>query len=165
MDPPQRLKGTIQRQDASVTEDPNGMPHYEYLEVFHEANETHLYECTSDGLVTPTESQPQTPDNLWGHARGGPRNTDHQSTHRSCPGRAPPPPPRTRLPSACLSGRQGPPPVPPRIRASLSNNQTQFSCDLTEPAHKLNRSRTEIDNHVRISTSFSVRQKAPFMIA
>ncbi|XP_070827978.1 phosphatidylinositol 3-kinase C2 domain-containing subunit gamma, partial [Chaetodon trifascialis] len=63
-----------------------------------------------------------------------------QDVHR------PPPPLRTRLPSACLSGTQGsgPPPVPPRTRVPLSK---RFSCDISESAHKLNRSRTEIDNH------------------
>lgn len=164
MDPPQRRNGTIQKPDASGTEDLNGMPHYEYLEVFPEDDETHLYECTLAGPVTPTESQPNPPGHLWGHRGGGPGNTDHQSTNRPPSVRAPPPPPRPRPLSACLPGRQGPPPVPPRIRASLSSSKKQFSCDLTEPARKLNRSRTEIDNHVRISSSFSLNKDKKLLL-
>ncbi|AWP08231.1 putative phosphatidylinositol 4-phosphate 3-kinase C2 domain-containing subunit gamma [Scophthalmus maximus] len=52
----------------------------------------------------------------------------------------PPPPPRR----PCLPGRRAheAPPVPPRTRVPL---RKQFSCDLTGPAQKLSRSRTEID--------------------
>ncbi|KAI3371183.1 hypothetical protein L3Q82_023811 [Scortum barcoo] len=150
MDPPQRGNGKIQRQDASVTEDLNGMPsHYEYLEVFSDNNEANLYECTLDGLVTPSDPQHKPPNHLWGHGGGDPGRMNQKGTNGPLPVRAPPPrpPPRTRLPSACLLGRQGPPPVPPRTRTSLGNCKKQLSCDLTEPALKLNRSRTEIERH------------------
>ncbi|XP_041794780.1 phosphatidylinositol 4-phosphate 3-kinase C2 domain-containing subunit gamma [Chelmon rostratus] len=145
MDPPQRQNGPIQRQDASVsdlpmplTEDLRGMDLYEYIDST-EDNITHL-------LVAPTGSQPKPPADLWGCMTGGPGNTDGQSTNGPPPVRRPPPPLRTRLPSACLPGRQssGPPPVPPRTRVPLSK---KLSCDLPEPAHRFNRSRTEIDNH------------------
>lgn len=152
MDPPQRQNGPIQRQDASVsdlpmplTEDLRGMDLYEYIDST-EDNITHL-------LVAPTGSQPKPPADLWGCMTGGPGNTDGQSTNGPPPVRRPPPPLRTRLPSACLPGRQssGPPPVPPRTRVPLSK---KLSCDLPEPAHRFNRSRTEIDNHVSISDRF-----------
>ncbi|KAM9352333.1 phosphatidylinositol 3-kinase C2 domain-containing subunit gamma [Symphorus nematophorus] len=122
---------------------------YEYLEVFPEENEENLYESTLDWLTTPTESQPKPPDHLWGHGRGGPGNADHQSTNRPCPVRAPPPPPRSRPSSTSSTDRQGngPPPVPPRTRVPTSINRRPLSCDLTEPAQRLNRSRTEIRNH------------------
>ncbi|XP_056244191.1 phosphatidylinositol 3-kinase C2 domain-containing subunit gamma isoform X1 [Seriola aureovittata] len=156
MDPPERRNGTIQRQDASDTdfpmplrEDLHGTHIYEYIEVFPENDETHLYECTLSGLLSPTEPQPQPQGHLWTQGKGGTGNTDHAGTNRPLPLRAPPPPPRTRLPSACLPGKSGreAPPVPPRTRVPLHNSKKQFSSGLTEPAHKLNRSRTEIDNH------------------
>ncbi|XP_070686958.1 phosphatidylinositol 3-kinase C2 domain-containing subunit gamma [Pempheris klunzingeri] len=154
MDPPQRQNGTIQRQDASatdlympLTEDLNEMHLYESIEVFSEANETNLYESSLAGVITPTEYQPKPPGHLWSHGGEGSGNRDHQNTNGRPP--RPPLPLRTRLPSACLPGRQGqaPPPVPPRTRIPLSNSKKRFSCNLTEPAHKLNRSRTEIVNH------------------
>ncbi|XP_078113391.1 phosphatidylinositol 3-kinase C2 domain-containing subunit gamma [Sander vitreus] len=150
MDPYQKRNGTIQSQDASVvdlpislTEDLAGMHIYE---ISPEDNETHLYESTLTGII----SQPNPPGNLWGDGGGGgPGSTEHQSTNGPPPVRRPLPLLRTRLPSACLPCRQGqaPPPVPPRKRVPLRNINTQLSCDFTEPAHKLNRSRTEIDNH------------------
>lgn len=55
-----------------------------------------------------------------------------------------------RLPSDCLPGRQdrAPPPVPSRTRVPRGNLRRLFSCDIAEPAHKLDRSRTEIHDHV-----------------
>nr|XP_046249410.1 phosphatidylinositol 4-phosphate 3-kinase C2 domain-containing subunit gamma [Scatophagus argus]XP_046249411.1 phosphatidylinositol 4-phosphate 3-kinase C2 domain-containing subunit gamma [Scatophagus argus] len=150
MDPPQRQNGSIQRQDASDSDFPSPLAEethiYEYLEIFPEHNETHLYETTLDGLIPRTESQPKPPNHLQDQGGGHPGSTDHQSTNGFRPVRAPPPPPRNRLPSACLLGRQdqGPPPVPPRPRGL---SQKLFSCDLTEPTQKLNRSKTEIEDH------------------
>lgn len=159
MDPPQRRNGSIQRQDArvsdlpmSLTEDLQGIDLYEYID-FTEGNNTHLHGTAM--LITQTKPEPKPPAHLWGHMTGGPGNPDHQSTNGPPPVRRPPPPLRTRLPSACLPGRQGtgPPPVPPRTRAPLSK---RLSCDLPEPAHKLNRSRSQIENHVSVSDSFSL---------
>ncbi|XP_070763460.1 phosphatidylinositol 3-kinase C2 domain-containing subunit gamma [Enoplosus armatus] len=157
MDPPQRQNGTLQRQDASATDLPmplnehlHGLHLHEYLEVFPDDNETYLDERTLAGLISPTESQAQPPDRLSGHGGGGGSgNNDHQSTNGPPPVRGPPPPLRTRLPSACLPVRQShePPPVPPRTRLHLRSSNKQFSCGLAEPAHKLNRSRTEVQDH------------------
>lgn len=155
MDPPQRLNETIQRQDSSATDLP--MPLIADLdamhiyEVFPEDNAARLYESNLDGLIPPTESQPKPPGHVWDHGGGGSGNTDYEITNGRLPVCGPRPPLRTRLPSACFPGRQGPPPVPPRTRIPLKK---RFSCDFTEPVHKLNRSRTEIDNHVSISSSF-----------
>lgn len=152
MDPYQKRNGTIQRpRPISLTEDLAGMHIYE---ISPEDNETRLYESTLTGII----SQPNPPGNLWGDGGGGPGSTEHQSTNGPPPVRRPLPLLRTRLPSACLPCRQGqaPPPVPPRTRVPLRNINTQLSCDFTEPAHKLNRSTTEIDNHVSISCSFSL---------
>lgn len=149
MDPPQRRKGSLQRQDASDSDLPmplradlNGTHIYEYLDVFPEDN---LYESTLVGLIPPTELQPKPPG-----------NADPQSTNRPLPVRAPPPPPRSRLPSACLPGRQGhgPPPVPPRSREFF--RKKQFSFGLTEPPQRLHRSRTEVDTNVSVSRGFSL---------
>ncbi|XP_035521739.1 phosphatidylinositol 4-phosphate 3-kinase C2 domain-containing subunit gamma [Morone saxatilis] len=149
MDPPQRQSGTIQRQDASVSDAPKPLTEdlhethtYDYLDIFPEDNAEPIYESTLDGLIAPPNSQPKPPDQPWGHGRVDPGNTHHQSTN------GPPPPVRTRLsscPIACLPGRQGPPPVPPRTRAPLSKKM--FSFDRSEPSEKLIRSRTEADNH------------------
>lgn len=153
MDPSQRQNGSLQRQDATDADLPEHLPQdltgthvYKYIEVF---PQDILYESTLAGLITPTEPQPK--------PRG---NADRQSTNRPIPVRAPPPPPRSRLPSACLPGRQGhgPPPVPPRSGGARSKKQ--FSFDPTERAHKLNRSWTQVDNHVSISSGFSIKAKA-----
>ncbi|GLD69559.1 phosphatidylinositol 4-phosphate 3-kinase C2 domain-containing subunit gamma isoform X2 [Lates japonicus] len=48
--------------------------------------------------------------------------------------------PRPRLRSAA-------PPVPPRTQVPRDKTKKRFSCALPEPAHRLNRSRTEIENH------------------
>lgn len=57
---------------------------------------------------------------------------------------------RIRLPTDCLTGRENraPPPVPSRTRVPRGNIQRLFSCDITEPARRLNRSKTEIHNYV-----------------
>lgn len=63
---------------------------------------------------------------------------------------APPIPPRTILYSEpCLPNGQGPvpPPVPPRTRFPVR----QFSCNLPGPTHRLTRSTTDTDIHVRMS--------------
>lgn len=161
MDPLQRQNGTIQRQDASVTDLP--MPLTEDLhrmhiyECFPEDNETHLYERTL-APITPNESQPKPPGHLCGQWGEGSGNKDNQITNGLPPVRGLPQPLRNRLPSGCLPGKQGhpPPPVPPRTRIPLSNSKKRFSCDLSEPAHRLCRTRTEIGNHVSISSSFSL---------
>ncbi|XP_033491268.1 phosphatidylinositol 3-kinase C2 domain-containing subunit gamma [Epinephelus lanceolatus] len=151
MDPSQRQNGTIQRQDGSATDLPMPLIEddyiYEPIEVPPEYSESNIYECTLSGLIPTTESQPKPSGHLQGHEGGSPGSTDPQSTNVPPPVRLPPLPLRTRLPSACLPARRGiaPPPVPPRTRVPLG--QKQFSCDLTEPAHKLNRSRTEIQEH------------------
>ncbi|XP_042352167.1 phosphatidylinositol 4-phosphate 3-kinase C2 domain-containing subunit gamma isoform X2 [Plectropomus leopardus] len=154
MDPPQGRNGKIQRQDASdsdlpmpITDDQNI---YESVDVPPGNNdESHIYEHTLSGLIPRTESQPKPPDPLQGHKGGAPGNTDLQRTNVPPPVRRPPNPLRTRLPSACLPARRGiaPPPVPPRTGIPIGNSKKQLSCDLTEPAHKLNRSRTEIVEH------------------
>ena len=126
------------------------VPFYESLGNFPQ-DDAHIYEASFSGLIIPTEPQP-------------PGNTE--STDRPMPVRPPPLPPRTRLPSACLPEGPGkaPPPVPPRRRVPLGMSTKQFSCDFTEPAQKLNRSRTEIENHVSISCSFSLsRNKELFL--
>uniref|UniRef100_UPI0037E89608 phosphatidylinositol 3-kinase C2 domain-containing subunit gamma n=1 Tax=Semicossyphus pulcher TaxID=241346 RepID=UPI0037E89608 len=146
MDPPQNGNET---QDAAVsdlplplTEDPLGKHSYEYIGAFPEDVKTHLRERI------PTESQLR-PSRLLLEDRGGGGlgNTDQKSKKEPPPVPSRPPPLRTRLPSACLGGRQvpAPPPVPPRSRPPFRNSK-QFSFDLAEPAHRLNRSRTEIEN-------------------
>ncbi|TKS73615.1 Phosphatidylinositol 4-phosphate 3-kinase C2 domain-containing subunit gamma [Collichthys lucidus] len=154
MDPPERRNRSIQRQDASdsddlhapLPEDPNGTQIYEYLDTFPEDDE-HLYE-TIPGLITSSQTKP--PDHPLDHGRGVPQSTDHQNTNWPPPVRGPPRPARTRVPSLpnpSLPSRQGngPPPVPPRTRLPLRTKP--FSFDSTESAHKLLRSRTEVNNH------------------
>ncbi|XP_040894472.1 phosphatidylinositol 4-phosphate 3-kinase C2 domain-containing subunit gamma [Toxotes jaculatrix] len=149
MDPTERQNGTIQRQDAIVTdlpmpltEDPQETHIYEEI-LPPENDDAHLYESTLAGLISPTEPQPQPPGNTG--------NTDLHNTNGPHPVRRPPPlpPVRTRLPSACLPVRQGQaaPPVPSRKHIPVGKFNKQFSCNLTEPVQKLNRSRTEIDNN------------------
>ena len=150
MDPPERPNGTIQGQDASDTDLPMPLrvdPQLtHYYQVFPENDEEHLYECTWSGLRSATEPRPPPP----GHLRAG--TTDHHNPNGPPRVPGPPLPPRTRLPGACLQGGQGrlPPPVPPRTRVPLGNLTRQFSCDLAEPARKLNHSRTETENHVSV---------------
>ncbi|KAL3061323.1 hypothetical protein OYC64_009492 [Pagothenia borchgrevinki] len=138
MDPTQRRNGPIQRQDACVSDLP--MPLiadddiYEYVE-------ENQYESILNGLIIPpTESQPKPPCPPRGQGAGGPGDTDRPNTrpHRPPP---PPPPPRPRLPSA------PPPPVPQRINVPLGKIKKQSSVEYTAPPQKLNRSRTEVDNH------------------
>ncbi|XP_036963200.1 phosphatidylinositol 4-phosphate 3-kinase C2 domain-containing subunit gamma [Acanthopagrus latus] len=137
---PQRQNGSIWGQDASDSDLPMPLTEHQYEVHFYESlgnfpqDDAHIYEASFSGLIIPTEPQP-------------PGNTE--STDRPMPVRPPPLPPRTRLPSACLPEGPGkaPPPVPPRRRVPLCMSTKQFSCDFTEPAQKLNRSRTEIENH------------------
>lgn len=104
----------------------------------HIYEEIHLYESSLSGLVSPTES----PED------GRPGAAEHQGADGPPPVHARPHPPlRTRLPSACL-----PPPLPPR---SHPFSKKQLSCDLT---HKLNRSRTVVDNVVSTFNIFSLRR-------
>lgn len=154
MDPSQRKNGALRRQDANeipehLAEDVAGTHIYECIEVF---PQDRSYESSLAGLITPTEPQPK------------PRGTAHrQSTNRPVPVRAPPPPPRGRLPSACLPSGQGhgPPPVPPRSGGAL--NKKQFSFGPSEPAHKLTRSLTQVDN-VSIPSCFSIKAKTKISI-
>ncbi|XP_031725847.1 phosphatidylinositol 4-phosphate 3-kinase C2 domain-containing subunit gamma [Anarrhichthys ocellatus] len=156
MDPNQRPNGTIQRQDANatdlpvrLTDDLPPMHVYERIGLFPEDNETNSY-GTGTGIISSTESQSKPPGHLWNHGGGGPGNTGPQNSNGPPPLiRRPAPIVRTRLPSACLPGRQGhaPPPVPSRTQISLGNCKKQISCDLSDPLHKLNRSRTEMDDH------------------
>lgn len=140
MDLHQRQKGSIQRQEARdgdlpslPTEDLSGTHIYEYIINSPEDNGEHVYETVlPQRMTTPPKSRPKPPG-----------DEDHQITNRPIPVRAPPPPPRSRLPSACLPR---PPPVPPRPRSSLHTKQ--LSCALQEPRHKLTRSRTEICTEV-----------------
>ncbi|XP_074488623.1 phosphatidylinositol 3-kinase C2 domain-containing subunit gamma [Sebastes fasciatus] len=151
MDPTQRRNGTIQRQDAIIsdlpspfTEDLSGMNLYETIDPSTEEN---VYETSLAGIISPTEPKPQ--GHLWGQVGGDPGNTDHQSTNGPPPPRHPPPPRRPRVPSASFSGREGiiPPPVPPRPRKPLRSSMKQFSTDLIQPTYRLMRSATETDNH------------------
>ncbi|XP_042268176.1 phosphatidylinositol 4-phosphate 3-kinase C2 domain-containing subunit gamma [Thunnus maccoyii] len=146
MDPPQRRNGPIRRQDAYITDLPVPLTEdlygYEYLETFPDDDETHLYESSWAGLVSPTEPQTKPP----GLGGGGPGKSDHQGTNGPSKVRGPPPPLRTRLPSACLPVRhQAPPPLPPRT--GIPTSKKQVSCEPTVHAPKLNRSRTQIDHH------------------
>lgn len=139
MDPPDRPNGLLQRQDAKDDDLPkslNATHIYKGLDFFPGYD---LYEKASSGLIIPTE--PQQPKLA--------ETADQQRTYRPVPVRPPPPPPRGRLPSAF-----GPPPVPPRTRAPI--NKTRFSFELTEPAHKLTRSRTQVDSDVSKSARVSM---------
>uniref|UniRef100_UPI003AAED8B4 phosphatidylinositol 3-kinase C2 domain-containing subunit gamma isoform X2 n=1 Tax=Centroberyx gerrardi TaxID=166262 RepID=UPI003AAED8B4 len=147
MDPPQRQHETIQRQDTIFrTDQLQGDYLHDYLEVFSENDETHLFEFFSSMAVSPTQPQPPAPDRLWAQEGGGPGDPNHQNMNGPPAVRGPIPAPRTRFLSAGLPGRPGPP-LPPRRRPGLSTSQKRFSCDLTVPAIKLNRSNTEIDHH------------------
>ncbi|KAM8891306.1 phosphatidylinositol 3-kinase C2 domain-containing subunit gamma [Spinachia spinachia] len=141
MDPNQRPpNGTIQRQDASDTDLHGPLTDHPFA--------THLYESIE--TASCSESQPDPPGHLCNPGGGG----GHQSTTSGPPPplrRPPPRPPvRTRLPSECLPGPKGraPIPLPRRGRIPVSNGKKQLSLDLTEHAPKLNRSRSEIHNHV-----------------
>ncbi|KAM6960653.1 phosphatidylinositol 3-kinase C2 domain-containing subunit gamma [Aplochiton taeniatus] len=113
--------------------------------VFLEDEEQDLYRSLGDLAV----AQPQ--------ANANPRRpgsvVEGPIPARQQHGRAPVPP--TPLPrsisftkgAAPRKPAQPPPPVPPRRRAPLSQSQKRFSCDLTRPASKLNRSNTSVDNH------------------
>lgn len=152
MDPLQMQNGSVQRPDTNdddllLPADPDAAP--VFLEVF--PNDS-LNQSTSGFTIQP-ESKPS--DNL-----------DHQDTNGPCPVQPPTPPLEGSLPSAFLPDGQGrgPPPVPPRLQVPLINKQ--FSLDLLEPAHKLNRSRTEVEDQVSICCSFSPDRVSfpPFII-
>lgn len=137
MDPLQMQNGSVQRQDTNdddllLPADPDAAP--VFLEVFPDDS---LNESTS-GFTIPPESKPS-------------GDADHQDTNE--PG---------SLPSTFLPDGQGrgPPPVPPRLQVPLINKQ--FSLDLSEPAHKLNRSRTEVEDQVSIGCSFSAKTEFHF---
>eukprot|EP00066_Takifugu_rubripes_P004383 XP_003967717.2 PREDICTED: phosphatidylinositol 4-phosphate 3-kinase C2 domain-containing subunit gamma [Takifugu rubripes] len=139
MDPPQKLNGSLLRQDAldgdlpdPMDMDPNAANIPEHLQVFPD---------DSSERITSAEPTP-------------PGNTDPPSSSRFLPVRPPPPPPlKSRLLSACLPDTQslGPPPLPPGSRMPLGNKQ--FSLDLPEAARRLNRSRTQVEHH----EPFSIR--------
>ncbi|XP_041852274.1 phosphatidylinositol 4-phosphate 3-kinase C2 domain-containing subunit gamma [Melanotaenia boesemani] len=136
MDPPERRKGPIQRQDASVTDIP--MPLRDtsqepplYYEILPE-NEGALYETTLAGLLSPTEPQPKVEET---------GNAIHQSTSG-----LPPLPLRYRLPSLPTNSNRVPPPLPPRTGLPLNMSKKQFSCDPVEPVHKFSRSKTQVEN-------------------
>ncbi|XP_068169428.1 phosphatidylinositol 3-kinase C2 domain-containing subunit gamma [Antennarius striatus] len=113
-----------------LTEDPHGTHVYECIEVFPEDDESHIYETVLPASTSPPEPPPEPSPKPSG-------NADYQ---RPIPVRAPPPPPRPRIPSAILPG-------PPAVSARpIAKPRKQFSCDLTEPVSRLNRSRTEIHN-------------------
>ncbi|KAM6936977.1 phosphatidylinositol 3-kinase C2 domain-containing subunit gamma [Xenentodon cancila] len=99
---------------------------------FHENDESHLYESTLSGLLALAAPQPQ----------GDPRNTRQTTTNGP-----PPVPPRCRLPSSPARPVRVPPPVPPRVPARHNNFKKQISCDPVESAHRLNRSKTEVDHY------------------
>lgn len=136
MDPPRRLNGSIQRQDALhgdptdlLSLDPNAASLPKYQDIF------------------PDDSSEKLPPGLFTSAEANPPGSAHPpSSNRLQPVRPPPPPPKSRLLSACLPDTQGlgPPPVPPRSRI-------QFSLDLPEPTPRLTRSRTEVKHHVSLS--------------
>lgn len=146
MDPPQRLNGSVQRQDALVGDptdllsmDPNAANIPENLQVFPDDDSS---EKILPGLLNP------------------PGNAHPPSSNRLQPLRPPPPPPKSRLLSACLPEAQGlgPPPVPPRSRMLLS--KSQFSFTQPEPAPRLSRSRTEVERHVSISGTFPAQTQS-----
>lgn len=142
MDPPQKLNGSLLRQDAlhgglpePMDMDPNAANIPEYLQVFPDDSSERIL----SGLIASAEPTP-------------PGNTDPPSSSRFQPVRPPPPPPlKSRLLSACLPDTQshGPPPVPPGLRMPLGNKR--FSLDLPEAARRLNRSRTQVEHHVSVS--------------
>lgn len=153
MDPPGNQHGTLQRQDATVTDPPlpltedlQNMQLYECLEVFPENDDAHVYESTLSGLIPPAEQLPK-PTGPVG-ASGGEGAQKKISGHR-------PDILRHRLPSACLPGvqRGPPPPLPPRNRGSVCNTRNNFFYDQTEPNPKINRSRTFVDDVSRLNES------------
>lgn len=132
MDPPQRLNGSLRRQEALQGDptdllgvDPNADNIPAFLDVFPDDD-------SSEKTFTSAEANP-------------PGNAHPPSSNRLQPLRPPPPPPKSRLLSACLLDAQGlgPPPIPPRSRLPLS--KTQLSLDLPEHPPRLTRSRTEVE--------------------
>ncbi|XP_028287634.1 phosphatidylinositol 4-phosphate 3-kinase C2 domain-containing subunit gamma isoform X2 [Parambassis ranga] len=146
MDPPGSQHGTLQRQDAAVTdlplpltEDLQDMQLYECLEIFPETDEAHVYESTLSGLIPPPEHLPKPTGPVGASGGGGARK--NISGHR-------PDILKHRLPSASVSGQQGrlPPPLPPRNRGSACITRNHVPYDKTEPTPKINRSRTLVDD-------------------
>lgn len=140
MEPPQKLNGSLQRQDALhgdlpelLDKDPKAVHVPEYLQVFPDDPSERIL----PGVVVPAEPNP-------------PGDPDPPSSKRLQPVRPPPPPPKSRLLSACLPDTRslGPPTGPPRSGVSLSNKH--FSLDLPDPARRLSRSLTQVELHVRV---------------
>lgn len=143
MDPPQKLSGSLLRQDALCGDlpeptdmDPNAVDIPESLQVFPDDSSERIL----PGLIASAEPDP-------------PGKTDPPSSNRLQPVRPPPPPPppKSRLLSACLPDTQSlrAPPLPPRSQMPLGNKQ--FSLDLPEAAHRLTRSWTQVEHHVSVS--------------
>lgn len=135
MEPPQKLNGSLQRQDAVhgdlpelLDKDPGAAHVPEYLQVFPDDPSDGIL----PGVVAPAEPDPP-------------------SSNRLQPVRPPPPPPKSRLLSACLPDTQslGPPTAPPRSRPPLGNKH--LSLDLPDPARRLGRSWTQVEHHVSVS--------------
>lgn len=148
MDPTLKGNSSDQSQDPSdadsplpLTENPLSKHVYEDIDVF-----------PDPGGLSPSESQTKLQTPLLVDRGEGSGNTDQKNKKEPPPIPSRHPALRTRLPSACSAGQHAPPPVPPRTRLSHGSNKKQFSFDLSEPTHKLNRSRTEVD-HVSISLS------------
>lgn len=147
---PPRTRAPSQRQDAQdsdlhqpLTDDLDGVDLYKGPEGFPD-NDTHFYE---DPLSVVTNlAAPPPPGWRWGHEAEDPRKVNRTEVVHG-----PPPPLRTRLPSACLPGQHptGPPPVPPRSRAPPIKQQQQHQrADLPQPNHRLKHSRTQVENQV-----------------
>ncbi|KAK5611709.1 hypothetical protein CRENBAI_011814 [Crenichthys baileyi] len=59
----------------------------------------------------------------------------------------PPLPPRLRLPSIPVDARRGPPPLPPRNNAPFNRSKKQISCETGKLDHKFVRSNTEVHSN------------------
>ena len=113
------------------------------LYVFKEDEELDLYSSLSSMDLC------QPPSFLWAHGACG---DDHGSS-QGLNGADPDPSKQVRRVSTGTSARLAPLlPLPPAVppRPPLSNAQKRFSCNLTMPSARLNRSNTAVD-HVRIT--------------